>query len=49
MAELCGRYQISRETGYQRLERYRREGEAGLHDRSRALRRVIEFGVFPER
>jgi len=39
MAELCRRYEISRETGYRRLERYRLEGEAGLQDRSRAPRR----------
>src|SRR5664279_1775291 len=36
MAELCRRYQISRETGYRRVERCQREGEAGLQDRSRA-------------
>ena len=39
MAELCRRYQISRETGFQRLERFRLEGAAGLQDRSRALLR----------
>lgn len=38
MTELCERYGISRKTGYARVERVRREGEAGLEDRSRAPR-----------
>jgi putative transposase len=29
LAELCRRYEISRQTGYKWLERYQREGEAG--------------------
>src|SRR5256885_7696191 len=33
--ELCHRYGVSRPTGYKWLERYEREGEAGLGDRSR--------------
>ena len=35
VAELCRRFGISRETGFQYLRRYRAEGEAGLKDRSR--------------
>jgi transposase InsO family protein len=35
MAELCRQYGISRETGYKWLNRYRREGPAGLEDQSR--------------
>jgi len=34
-AELCRRHGIQRRIGYKWLERYRREGEAGLLDRSR--------------
>jgi transposase InsO family protein len=34
-AELCRRYEISRQTGYTWTGRYREEGEAGLEDRSR--------------
>lgn len=33
---LCRRFNISANTGYQTLERYRAEGEKGLQDRSRA-------------
>lgn len=36
LAELCQRYEISRETGYKWLERYQQEGEEGLEERSRA-------------
>jgi putative transposase len=36
MAELCRRYGISRETGYERCRRYQLEGMEGLRDRSRA-------------
>jgi transposase InsO family protein len=36
MTELCERFEISRETGYKWLDRYRREGPAGLMERSRA-------------
>ena len=35
MAELCRRFGISRESGYQYLRRYRAEGVDGLKDRSR--------------
>jgi putative transposase len=36
LAELCRRYEISRQTGYKWLERYEQEGEDGLKERSRA-------------
>ncbi len=36
MSELCQRYEISRETGYVWLRRYRAAGVAGLVERSRA-------------
>ena len=36
MTELCGRYEISRKTGYKWAERYCWEGVDGLRDRSRA-------------
>ncbi len=36
MTELCERYEISRNTGYTWLNRYRLEGAAGLVDRSHA-------------
>jgi putative transposase len=36
LAELCRRYEISRQTGYKWLERYEQEGEAGLEEHSRA-------------
>lgn len=35
LSELCRRFGISRTTGYTWLARYRAEGAAGLHDRSR--------------
>ena len=35
VAELCRRFGISRETGFQYLRRYREQGVAGLKDRSR--------------
>jgi putative transposase len=38
MAELCGRYGISRKTGYKWLARFDEGGRLGLHDRSRAPR-----------
>ena len=38
MAELCSRFGISRQCGYKWVERYRREGLAGLQDVSRAPR-----------
>lgn len=36
LSELCQRYGISRKTGYKWLERFGKEGPAGLADRSRA-------------
>lgn len=36
MKELCARYEVSRQTGYKWLDRYRQGGEAALDDRSRA-------------
>lgn len=36
MTELCGRYGISRQTGYKWSQRYVEEGVEGLEDRSRA-------------
>ena len=36
LAELCRRYEISRQTGYKWLERYEQEGEPGLEEHSRA-------------
>lgn len=39
MAELCRRYDVSRETGYVWIRRHRFEGVDGLRDRSRAPRR----------
>ena len=36
ISELCERYGVSRKIGYKWLQRYRREGVAGLQDRSRA-------------
>lgn len=38
MTELCERYEISRKTGYKWLDRYLREGAAGLMERSHAPR-----------
>src|SRR5580765_6199911 len=35
MTELCGRYQVSRPTGYALVARYQEEGPAGLVARSR--------------
>lgn len=34
-SELCRRFDISRKTGYKWLKRYRKQGKAGLRDRSR--------------
>src|SRR5713101_5779687 len=39
MTELCQRYEITRETGYVWLRRYRRAGVAGLIEHSRAAHR----------
>ena len=36
LAELCRRYEISRQSGYKWLERYQQEGESGLEEHSRA-------------
>jgi transposase InsO family protein len=36
MAQLCRRYEISRQTGYKWVERYEQEGEPGLEEQSRA-------------
>lgn len=42
LAELCRRYEISRQTGYKWLERYQQEGESSLGWRNRAgLRSII--------
>ena len=38
MTALCGRFGLSRKTGYKWLERYRRDGIAGLGEQSRAPR-----------
>lgn len=38
ISRLCRYFQVSRKTGYKWLGRYRREGEAGLRDRSRRPR-----------
>jgi transposase InsO family protein len=35
VTELCARYGVSRKTAYKRIERFEREGQAGLTDRSR--------------
>ncbi len=35
MAELCRRFKVSRKTAYKRLDRFTRNGEKGLKDRSR--------------
>ena len=42
MTELCRRFGISRESGYQYLRRYRAEGVDGLKDRSRRPHRSPE-------
>ena len=39
MTELCKEYGIARNTGYKWVERYKKEGFAGLADRSRAPKR----------
>ncbi len=36
LAELCRRYEVRRPNGYKWLERYEREGEAGLEEHRRA-------------
>ena len=38
--ELCGRYEVSRMTGYKWVERFEEEGVPGLWERSRAPHRV---------
>lgn len=40
MAALCRRFGIARKTGYKWLKRFRRDGAAGLADRSRRPRRL---------
>lgn len=40
--ELCGRYSISRTTGYKWLKRFEKEGAAGLTDQSRRPCRPLE-------
>jgi putative transposase len=40
LAELCRRYEISRQTGYKWLERYQQEGESGLEEHC-GLRSII--------
>ena len=37
---LCGRYEVSRMTGYKWVDRYEEEGIQGLWERSRAPHRV---------
>ena len=39
MTECCERYGISRQTGYELVQRYRQEGEGGLEEHSRAAHR----------
>jgi putative transposase len=39
IAELCALYEISRKTGYKWIDRYLRQGPAGLEERSRRPRR----------
>src|SRR2546425_10359356 len=39
ITELCEHYVISRKTGYKWIERYLRQGTAGLEERSRRPRR----------
>src|SRR5438445_7705587 len=39
ITELCEHYGISRKTGYKWIERYLRQGPAGLEERSRRPRR----------
>src|SRR6266436_5266529 len=39
MTELCERYEITRQTGYMWLRRYREAGAAGLLEQSRAAHR----------
>lgn len=51
MAELCRRYDISRQCGYKWWERYRRDGWEGLKEQSRAPRHCphrVEAGVVEE-
>src|SRR5437867_7247684 len=40
ITELCEHYGISRKTGYKWIERYLRQGPAGLEERSRRPRRA---------
>jgi transposase InsO family protein len=39
VSELCRRFGVSRSNGYKWLDRYRKQGEAGLEDRSRRPKR----------
>jgi putative transposase len=47
MTELCGKYGISRKTGYKWIERFRLEGVQGLEDRSHAAT-VVHNRTAPE-
>src|SRR6266516_5948387 len=40
ITELCGMYGISRKTGYKLIDRYLRQGPAGLEERTRRPRRA---------
>lgn len=40
IAELCGRYGISRKTGYKWMDRFEREGPSGLEDRPRIAEHI---------
>src|SRR5205085_11102845 len=40
VAQLCRQYEISRNNGYKWIRRFRRDGEAGLKERSRSPRRM---------
>nr|WP_240349613.1 helix-turn-helix domain-containing protein [Pseudomonas putida] len=42
---LCQAYEISRKTGYKWIERYEKEGPAGLEEHSR--RRLTQDGSIP--
>jgi putative transposase len=39
ITELCGMYGVTRKTGYKWIDRYLRQGPAGLEERSRRPRR----------
>ncbi len=44
-AELCRKYEVSRQTGYKWVARFEAQGEAGLEDLSRAPRKHRAAGV----